>query len=784
MYRLFSRRSIALLIIISLSAGLNFLSARAQASSGPRPVDMMIVIDNSCSMFPRNRILPGCTTWGGDPDFLRIKGASLFLARLGFAEVNEAEYQVGIVNLGDEPTLISPLKPLSDERDELAQQISDPIAQSATRFIPALGLAYRELMESPNRKASNLPAVVLITDGVPWPPEGQGNSDIERLIQENSDITLFIMLLKGAAEITQDYDLYIRFWQQMQTQYSHVYVYPIDDAGQIETTYNQIVAQLHDTIPTEATSVSAEASQRFFISQFVQKMIVTIIHESSESKANVMIVDPLGQVIEDTEEGVSRFRGEDNPVEVISIEAPRLSEFLKEDYWTIKSDKAVTVFVDREGSYQFNFISPSINLTELNNVFLTNERQSSGREFVVKFNLVTSDGSPVRDPQPIWGDITYPDGSINILPAPAYLKPDVNGDYEIRIELANLYPQVLIEPGRFIIDFKAGSSDSQASAILPIATTRLLVDTGPAPFIQSLAPSSITCSQGQVNPFILTIGDFQTVDPASANAFVQWESVQVPLEGDGSGAFKGDLTELCVPLLANLSCSSRNIASFQVQFQGVLADGYVLSPLVSDLSATVVSPECTATAIPATFTPTPKPTPTPTTVPDTDQDGWDDLSDACPSRAGYALFGGCPPPTSLLLLIALVTLGGGGFVALYGFPWLKVRTFAKPPRAYVMACNRGKMLVEPVKVEEIWMKRRTNRVTIGGDRKKAHIYIPGLKPVEFVIAKKKDEVLLLNADSGAVQGAFGMLVPNSVNTSRVGVTLRIGMSLVNMRCTG
>ena len=134
---------------------------------------MLIVLDNSCSMFPKEMLVAGCTSFGSDVNFLRITGADLFLARLGFDQEREADYQVGVISLGDEPTLVSPLGPLASRRDELAALIANPTPEKATRLVPALQLAYDELTTSPNRKEANQPAVVLITDGVPYPSEGQ-----------------------------------------------------------------------------------------------------------------------------------------------------------------------------------------------------------------------------------------------------------------------------------------------------------------------------------------------------------------------------------------------------------------------------------------------------------------------------------------------------------------------------------------------------------------------------------------------------------------------------------
>ncbi len=141
MHRLFRRFILFILVSILIPA----YPASAQIETTRLPVDMMVLIDNSCSMFPANQILAGCDAWGSDPGFLRIAGANLFIARLGFGEENESEYRLGVISVGDTPELVSPLKVLLGNRDSLADLIAEPKAQPATRIVPALEMAYKQL---------------------------------------------------------------------------------------------------------------------------------------------------------------------------------------------------------------------------------------------------------------------------------------------------------------------------------------------------------------------------------------------------------------------------------------------------------------------------------------------------------------------------------------------------------------------------------------------------------------------------------------------------------------
>ena len=204
--------------------------------------------------------------------------------------------------------------------------IANPKPETATRLVPALQLAYEELTTSPNRKSANLPAAVLITDGVPYPPEGQSNADIEKLIQQYPDIPLFLMILKGADSNLDEFDKYVAFWQGMQQKYDHVFVYLIDRPDQIQDTYNTIVALLQDTIATKGSLVTPGQDLSFYVSRYIDEIVITASYPPGAEQGGLQVIDPRGQVVQEGEAGVARFSGEQNPVEVISIAAPRLAD--------------------------------------------------------------------------------------------------------------------------------------------------------------------------------------------------------------------------------------------------------------------------------------------------------------------------------------------------------------------------------------------------------------------------------------------------------------------------
>ncbi len=761
------KRSILLTsLLLTFCMALSCQPVVAQSGGASRSVDLMLVLDNSCSMFPREMIVRGCTSFGSDPNFLRIKGANLFLARLGFGQENEADYQVGVVSLGDEPKLISPLKPLAENRDALARQIASPAPEVATRIVPALEMAYAELRDAQKRKPGNLPAIVLITDGVPYPAQGQSPADIKRLVQAHTDIPLFFMLLKGVDSNLEEFDEYLKFWEELQQFTDHVYVYLIENASQIEETYNTISAILQDTIPSRVVQISPDKEVSFYVSEYTARVILTITYPVGVPVGNVQVFDPRGQLVRDDEPGVAHFLGRDNPVEVISLAAPRLAEEYKNQSWKLKSSWVASVYIDREGAYFLEFLEPHTEATDVRNVYRLKTSQSPRQKLLVRFRLVTESGAIVREAQPIRLDVRLPDGTQTQAPLASDLKPDSEGVYELEFDFRALYPYVGSEFGRFVLIFQAGG---QLIEQVPVATARLLVDVGPMPFIQLLNPARLECTPETAAKLTLTVGDFQAVISDTLKVMVTSRVGEVELEGS-DGELRGDLTGLCQALLAGLACDETRQEAFQVQVDAQLKGGYpfelITRELPVEVRATACTPLPTATSVGFVL-----PTPMPTPIPDSDGDGLDDLTDACPQVAAGNLFSGCPTPAWAWLagIGGLLFVGSGWFSFLW--PWIKVRTVAKPPDGYLLICRRDSAEPILVSVREAGVRRRHNRVKIGGDRRKADIVIPGLRAVEFVVIEKDDKILLTEANRGEVRAVFRQLAAEAVKTSNPEIKL-------------
>jgi len=764
------------LLIIALLSFPAQKPSQAQTENTHPPVDMMIMIDNSCSMFPANQIRAECDAWGSDTEFLRIAGADMFIARLGFAESNESEYQMGVISFGDEPVLVNPLEPIEALRDSLASKIARPLPQPATRILPAMEMAYSELENSPNRRQEHLPAIVLITDGVPWPREDQSDSDIEALIRSHPDTPLFIMLLQNNARISQDYQDYIQFWHMLQSRYAHIFVYPVQEASQIEDTYNLILGQIQNTIPSKASQVRPGVPFSFFANQYINKVVITVIRKSGTTDAGVTIQDPDGKVVEADEPGVKYFRGKENPIEVYSIEAPRLRDDLKGKTWSVITKSQVRIIVDREGSYRINFLTPTVASTDINNFFRVTERQTPSQGVVVRFNLVDSLGKPILEPQEISGSVINPDGIEAPIPGIIGMRPDPTGIYEFRYNAATYYPEIVENPGRFTFKLAVGQADEQLIEQVPVTSARLLMDIGETPFIRSVAPLPITCEAGQPFQIRVSLGDFSSSLDNSLQVKLIYGSDDIQLSSNEPGVYTGDLTNFCMEVIARQYCSSQELVNVLVQLEASLKDGTILNPVMREVQAQVISPVCTPTPVP---TPTATPMPTATPVPDSDSDGVNDLTDACPGVRGFSGFDGCIPWGWVF--------GGLGFLGIMVFssvwlwPFIRVRTVSEPPRGYLLICKDGKPLDSPIDLYSLGREKRAYRIAVGSDSNRALVVVNGLRSVEFIIERRSVLTTVRDPDE---KEPFAFLDDDVrlVRTSDPKVIIRLSMKREKLKC--
>jgi hypothetical protein len=713
-------------------------------------LDVMLLIDNSCSMFPADRRIPGCEVWGNDPEFLRITGASLFIARTGFAQPAAGDYQLGVVSVGDDPPeLVSPLQPLDQARDALARAINDPQPKLATQILPALELAYRELRESPNRRPGNLPAIVLLTDGAPFPAQGQGNDEIERLVASYPDVPLFVILLQNLNQTSSGYERYIEFWDGMQLRHNFVRSYPVNSTEEIERTYDEIVARLENTVARPPLSLAAGETLEIFISRYIQRVILTFTRERGQPAPAITITDPAGVELADSDREVQHFRGADNPVEVVAIGRGRLDAAPRDANWRITSDAPVFVHVDMEGSYRVQFVEPAASPTAIPGQLLVDRPQALGQPLVFQIQLVdNATGEPILDPQPLTIRVTNPDGSAAEVPLPSGLQPDGGGIYTVPYDLAAGFAAAAETEGRYIFSVEAGSIADPVGGAFPIARAELLLDVRRAGFIEAVSPELIRCAPGQPAELSFALSGLDEGQLAAVRASAFAAGAEATVNRAAGATFSASIVALCDALAANLSCDADVEAAVRVR---AVLPGAGAAPLERDVPARVVTLACTPTPTPvptATPTPSPTPTPPPTPVPDSDGDGTDDLADRCREEAGWPIapwFGGCPPPLAAQIAGGLAGLGLLAFLGFYVAPMALVMTVKQPPHGYVQVYRNGKAEGPYKSLRSLGQASRRSTVTIGS---KGLLRVPGLEPVELRVERRGKTAAVFRGTSG------------------------------------
>jgi len=150
-----------LIAAVLACAAIFVLLYNAYAQAGAGPLDIVLVVDHSNSMWELGGV-------GSDPNLLRVDAADLFISYLG-VDSGTGGHRLAVVHFGSEAELAVPLTPLegSAQRAAVRQAIADPQRMGWTDPLAALALAYEELFDSSRADPSRRPAVVLLSDGKP-----------------------------------------------------------------------------------------------------------------------------------------------------------------------------------------------------------------------------------------------------------------------------------------------------------------------------------------------------------------------------------------------------------------------------------------------------------------------------------------------------------------------------------------------------------------------------------------------------------------------------------------
>jgi Mg-chelatase subunit ChlD len=229
---------------------------RASATGTGAGLDVMLVVDNSNSMFDKGGI-------GSDPDLRRIEAAQMFVNYLG-VDSGQGSHRAGVIFFGSKSRLVVPPTPLADQdrRAEIAALIADPQRMDWTDPASALALARDTLLADP--AGGGRPAVVLLTDGKPeWdgdPTDAERQAviqDLEHLGRDYAEegIRLFVAQLSNqATDADPEIEaIYVPLWRDL-VDATRGRFYAVRKADDLIDVYHDILVVLSE-VKTEGAVV-------------------------------------------------------------------------------------------------------------------------------------------------------------------------------------------------------------------------------------------------------------------------------------------------------------------------------------------------------------------------------------------------------------------------------------------------------------------------------------------------------------------------------------------------
>jgi uncharacterized protein YegL len=323
-------------------------------------VDVMLVIDNSGSMFGRTCINNTPIEGGArDQEQQRIRGAEVVISALA-ADLKPRNTKLGIVSFGSDAQLIAPLTELSNEtptiRNQLASAIRNPPCEGDTDIAEAMNKALTEL-NSERGNPANIPAIIFLTDGAPTEP-GNGRAELVQLLDglktdSGQEVQLFFILL-GRTGQDKDLDAFREFWQEQDTQRPNLATFLLDDNNDIRDVYQEIKTQLdqRDHAPNN-TPLPSGPMVAVSLPPHVYQVVLTIEKPTVETR--LTLTTPAGDDASQLPPDRFRRLTGDTLYEVVIIQRPEPGE------WIVSSDngKDITVLAPEIKSvYSVQLVEP------------------------------------------------------------------------------------------------------------------------------------------------------------------------------------------------------------------------------------------------------------------------------------------------------------------------------------------------------------------------------------------------------------------------------------------
>ena len=333
----------AILILCLACGGLALLVNRALADASSPPLDVMLLIDHSNSMWDKGGL-------GSDPDLLRVQAANFFIAYLG-VDAQVTGNRLGVIHFGTTSELVVPLTFLSDaqQRAAIGERIAHPQRMGWTDPLQALEMAYDELFLSGRSDPAHQPVIILLTDGKPElesdPTPQEKATYIEAL---RAQVELFhqrgcpiftVALSNEATDADPDIQtVYRNLWQEIAARTPPASYHEARTAEDLLCIYHDIVARLMGaqvSEPVIETRVEGNITATISIEEGLAR--VTLVVLKSEPSITVHILRPGGAAVRVDDPDVHHV-GQGHE-EVWAIIAPRPGD------WTVELNGWGTIIV-------------------------------------------------------------------------------------------------------------------------------------------------------------------------------------------------------------------------------------------------------------------------------------------------------------------------------------------------------------------------------------------------------------------------------------------------------
>lgn len=655
-----------------LPVGLPTQPARGQSESNFPDLDIILVIDQSNSMFYQNDPWRGCDQGPCKYPGWRIVMANLFVDLLGIDQSGPS-HQLGILMFGYKNEWVSHLADISQvsTRENIKIELKEKNVFMVTTHIPEAIEAAQAELDSRGRDGSKK-AIVFLSDGVcqyrdnPPPEEvADCNRRIDDLVSGSNYPVYTIALTEEAFQGGELFQVYKNIWQQIAAETGGLYFEPKKAEGELLRVYTKIIEHLLGLPPDETRPpVESPIEIQFDIPDRLLQVIFSVI--KYEDTVETSIIRPDGTLIDP-----SNLLGD-----------VRLSKSSLTDVYSVFKPDPGTWTVRLTGRGKANIIKIQFPLDTLKvNQFSPTAFHPAGKPMDIWIEVVNGDD----EPQQVSGlsvDILKPDQSTQTL----NLEPYDGDTYRAVLEDT-------LNTGQYVLDIHDAPGETDHNQV----KSEFTVSVVKAPWLKVVQPETggtypqplevVAQTMFGMEPF--SPGPTETAGVSVILLSTEWSSDPMLLALQSDGTLRGELTAQTPGsyiLHADLSYANEttgenfvDITEIPVIIGGVVtltpspSSTHTATPPASTDTATI-EPSPTATNTPLPPPPTDTPQPSPTTKPTIPPSPTATPTPPTPPPTG-AIFGG------LGVLIALLAAGGAGW-------WW----FSKPSFSGMLTTSSGELL--------------------------------------------------------------------------------------------